>query len=357
MAFRQESFLELIEDWDGAGVVVRRDAPTGTWMFVAIHDDTLGMAAGGCRMKVYDRPEDGLRDALRLARGMTHKWAAMGLPFGGGKSVLAIPHPMVGAERVGLLHRFGELLNTLHGSYGTGEDLGTTPEDMAEIASVSPHVVQVHGFEGGPTDPGPFTALGVYEGIRAALEQLHGDGSVAGRSVLIQGVGDVGGPLARLVSQDGGQVLLSDLDQDKAFALSVEVGGSVVTPEHLYYTKCDVYAPCAIGATLNSETIPLLLCGAVAGSANNQLEEEQDAQRLHERGILYAPDYVINAGGALAFGLITLGERDTDELVRRVTEIGGSLSEMFADAAANDESPVHAAMRAVNRALERGSVT
>ena len=137
MAFREEGLLELIDRWNGVGVVVRYDAPTGTWIFVALHDDTLGRPVGGCRMMVYPHPTDGLRDALRLAEGMTHKWASVELPFGGGKSVLAIPRPLADEERRGLLRRFGALLNTLHGTCGTGEDLGTTPEDMREIAAVS----------------------------------------------------------------------------------------------------------------------------------------------------------------------------------------------------------------------------
>ena len=185
-------FLTLLEAWDGIGVLVRRDQPTGTWIFVALHDDTLGPATGGCRMKVYDRPEDGLVDALRLAEGMTHKWAAMDFPFGGGKTVLAIPHELHGDERRGLLHRFGELLNSMGGRYGTGADLGTTTEDMQTIAEVSEYVIGVHGRTEGPMDPSPYTALGVFEGIRAALRHRFGSDELDGRSVLVEGVGAVG---------------------------------------------------------------------------------------------------------------------------------------------------------------------
>ncbi|HBE00255.1 MAG TPA: hypothetical protein DC060_18935 [Gemmatimonadetes bacterium] len=192
----EQSFLELIEAWDGSGVVVKHDELTGSWIFIALHDDTLGPMVGGCRMKTYACPEDGLRDAMRLARGMTHKWAALDLPCGGGKSVLAIPGPLSGADRRGLLHRFGELLNTLDGAYGTGEDLGTTPEDMRVVADVSKHVVGIHGIEGAPSDPGPFTARGVFAGIRSALRHRHGTDSLSDRTVLVQGVGDVGGPVS-----------------------------------------------------------------------------------------------------------------------------------------------------------------
>jgi len=194
--------------------------------------------------------------------------------------------------------------SVLDGAYGTGEDLGTTPEDMRAMASVSKHVVGVHGVHNAPSDPGPFTARGVFAGIRSALRHRHGSDTLKDRTVLVQGVGHVGGPLARMISEAGGSVLLSDLDQDRAFAISVEVGGAVVTQDSIYRTPCDVYAPCAVGATLNPATIPSLCCDMVVGSANNQLESDVDADALHERGILYAPDYIVNAGGALAFTLI-----------------------------------------------------
>ena len=353
----EKSFLELIEAWDGVGVVVRYDEPTGTWIFIALHDDTLGPPVGGCRMKKYARPEDGLHDAMRLARGMTHKWAALDLPCGGGKSVLAIPGPLSDGDRRGLLRRFGELLNVLDGAYGTGEDLGTTPEDMRVVASVSEHVVGIHGIHGAPSDPGPFTAQGVFVGIRSALRHRHGSDALSDRTVLVQGVGDVGGPLARMISKAGGSVLVCDLDQELAFAISVEIGGKVVTQDDVYRTACDVYAPCAVGATLNPDTIPRLRCDMVVGSANNQLESDADADALAERGILYAPDYVVNGGGALAFTLIHQGERNVAELDRRVRGIGDALDEIFAEADAAGESPLKAAERRVDRVLQKAKKT
>ena len=348
-------FLPSLTDWDGLGAVIRWDAPTGTWVFIAMHDDTLGPPVGGCRMNVYDRPEDGLRDALRLAEGMTHKWAAIDFPFGGGKSVLAVPEPLEGERRRGLLHRFGALLNTLEGAYGAGEDLGTTPADMLELASVTPHVVGVPGGPGGePVDPGPFTALGVHVGMRAALAHRTESGSLLGRSVLIQGVGDVGRPLAEMVVADGGVLLICDMDAERARTAAEELGGSVVPMDDLYDTPCDVYAPCAVGATLSAETIPRLRCEIVAGSANNQLEEASDAGRLMDRGILYAPDYIINAGGAMAFGLLHQGVTDPEELQGRVSQIGDSLRRIFTEAAELGESPLAAAQARVTRILSRG---
>lgn len=353
MAFAQEGMTAVLEAWDGLGVVVRWDAPARAWVFVALHDDRLGRPVGGCRMKVYARPEDGLRDALRLARGMTWKWAAMDLGFGGGKAVLALTRPLEEEDRRGLLLRFGDLLESLEGAYGTGEDLGTTPEDMRLIATRTRHVVGLPPGEDAPSDPGPYTALGVLAGIRAALAHRHGDGSLQGRTVLIQGVGDVGAPLARCVAEEGGRVLVADVDGSRAEAVAGAVDGTVVDPEAVYDTPCDVYAPCALGATLNDATIPRLRSAIVAGSANNQLEEARHAGALHDRGILYAPDYVVNGGGAMAFGLLWLGQEEVDGLEARVRGIGATLSRIFAEADSRSESPVEAARRRAERVLEQ----
>lgn len=347
-------FLDILEDWDGVGVVVRRDVPTGTWIFVVLDDDTLGPATGGCRMKVYPRPEDGLVDALRLAEGMTYKWAAMDFPFGGGKSVLAVPRPLSGDERRGLLLRFGELLSSLGGCFGTGADLGTTTDDMRTIAEVCPYVIGVHGRSDGPMDPSPFTASGVFAGVEAALRHRHGDRSFEGRSVLIQGVGAVGGSLAERLAAAGATVLVSDVDRSRAETIAHRVGGSVVTPADVYDTPCDVYAPCAIGATLDEETIPRLRCGIVAGAANNQLRTPGDARLLRERDILYAPDFVINGGGAMAFTLIYQGENRVEELERRVRTIGAHLEAIFEEAERDGSSPADAARTHAERILARG---
>lgn len=346
--------LGVLEEWDGVGVVVRRDRATGTWIFVVIHDDTLGPATGGCRMKVYPRPEDGLVDALRLAEGMTYKWAAMDFPFGGGKSVLAIPRLLSGEDRRGLLHRFGGLLNSLGGRFGTGADLGTTTEDMRTIAEVSPYVIGVHGRDEGPMDPSPFTALGVFAGIESALRHRYGDGSLEGRRVLVQGVGAVGESLAERLVEAGASLLASDLDERRLEQLADRLGGSVVSAADVYETACDVYAPCAVGATLSSETISRLRCEIVAGAANNQLAEPDDAGRLLERGILYAPDFVINGGGAMAFTLIHRGEDRVHELETRVRSIGAHLGTIFVEADRVGGSPAEAARAHAERILARG---
>jgi leucine dehydrogenase len=363
MSDADSDLQELISGWDGQAVVVHRDPPTGAWIFIALHDATLGRPTGGTRMKPYPSPAAALRDAMRLAEGMTHKWAAVGVPFGGGKAVIAPPGPLAGDERRALLRRYGRLIATLNGSFSTGEDLGTTPQDMAEIHRETRWVMAAGaGDDGAPLDPGPFTARAVFHGMAAAVRHAFGGGptptNLAGRTVLVQGVGDVGAPLARLLRPAGARLLLADLDPARAEALAAELGGApeciTVPAAEVYDTECDVFAPCAVGAVLNETTIPRLRCRVVAGSANNQLAEREDSLRLHRRGILYAPDYLINGGGALAFGLLELGVTDVPELYARVEALGDSLSEIFAEAAGRDESPLAATHRRVERALAAG---
>jgi leucine dehydrogenase len=347
------SIEAVIGEWDGEAVATRFDHETGAWFFVAFHDTTLGTPNGGTRMRVYDRPADGLEDAMRLAEGMTRKWAVLGLPFGGGKAVLAVPRWPEGEEREGLLLRYGRFLETLGGSFQTGVDLGTTPEDMLVIGRVTRNVHGVEFETGRMIDPGPFTARGVLRGIEAALETVFGDPSVEGRRVLVQGVGDVGRPLAGFLAERGARLLVSDVDGERAAQVAHELSAEVVPPAEMAGHPCDVYAPCAVGGVLTRETIPGLACRIVAGSANAQLGEPQDAERLHERGILYAPDYVVNGGGAAAFGLLSMGERDEERILEQVDGIGETLRSIFHDAAASGESPVAAADRRVVETLSR----
>jgi leucine dehydrogenase len=344
---------ELMEDWDGMAVVVRHDKPSDAWFFIALHDDTLGAPTGGIRMQVYPRPEDGLKDAMRLARGMTHKWAGVGLEVGGGKSVLALSRPLEGEERAGTLRRFAHLVDGLRGGYWGGEDMGTTPDDMAFLARETPFIHGIRKEDGSAVDPGPFTARGVLAGIRASVEHAFGDASLAGRSVLIQGVGDVGLPLARLLGSEGARVLVGDLDPERARVVAKEVDGEVVAPENVHHAECDVFAPCAVGAILNEGTIPALRCRIVAGSANNQLaNEKEDAARLLERGIVYAPDYIVNAGGAVALAYLSQGGSE-EEIWARVDGIRDTVAEILREAREQGESPVVAAGRRVERILSR----
>lgn len=319
------SFEELLDSWDGERTVIHRDRESDGWIFVCLHSTKLGPAAGGTRLKTYDTPGDGLRDAMRLSAGMTTKLAVAGVPFGGGKAVLAVPELPAGGARRELLLRYGDLVASLGGSFFTSSDVNTGPEDMDVIGERTEHVFGRSEEHGGGGNPGPHTALGVYHGIRASLAHAFGSDDLAGRSVLVQGAGNVGATLASLLRDAGARVIAADIDVTRAAA----VGDDVVAADAAYDTECDVYAPCALGATLNGDTIGRLRCSIVAGSANNQLAEPADAERLRERGILYAPDYVINAGGALAlFGLERQGWT-REELEAVLARIGETLRTIY----------------------------
>lgn len=347
---------ELIERWNGEAVVVRHDVPTGTWCFIALHDSTLGMPVGGCRMKSYESPEAGLRDAMRLAEGMTYKWAALDFPFGGGKAVLAVPGPLSEDDRRSLLRRFSRLVDSLGGAFATGVDLGTTPEDMRWMAQECRFIMgqTTSGEADESVDPGPYTALGVLTGMQVAVRHALGSQNLKGARVALQGVGDVGAPLAGMLRRAGARLVVSDIDDERARRVAAEFDGEAVAASEVYDVECEVFAPCAVGAILNETTIPRLRCRVVAGSANNQLDTDGDAERLHGRGVLYAPDYIINAGGALAFGLIHQRVRSEAVLQDRVRRIGETLEGVFSEAHASGESPLHAARQVAERVLSKG---
>lgn len=344
---------EQIEGWDGECVVVRFDEPTGTWVFIAVHDRTLGMAMGGCRMKVYASPVDGLKDAQRLAAGMTLKWAGLDFPLGGGKAVLAVPGPLTGADREGLLLRFGELVEGLGGLYGTGVDLGTTPADMSVIGRRTARVAGRRPEDGGAGDPGPWTALGVFQGMRAAAERVFDAPDLRDRSVVVQGVGGVGRPLTRRLVEVGARVTVCDALPDRARAVAGETGTEWVDADEAYETPCDFFAPCAVGAVLNEETIPRLRCRVVAGSANNQLDTDADADRLAERGILYIPDFIINAGGAVAHGIQEFLHWPESDVEPRVRRIGDTVGTVLDRAARDGGTPLSAAVELARSVLEK----
>jgi leucine dehydrogenase len=323
---------DLIRSWDGEEVVVRFDQPSGTWMFVCIHSTLRGPAGGGTRMKMYADPAQALADAMRLSAAMTLKMAAVDMPFGGGKAVLAVPASISGEERRSLLLRYADLVNSLRGTFNTGPDVNTSVADMDVIGERCQYVFCRSEERGGSGDPGPYTARGVFHGIGASVRHVFGSDSLDRRVLVVQGVGDVGAPLAEQLASAGARVLLSDVMPERARGLADRIGAEVVPPADAIGVECDVYAPCALGGTLSSETIPRLRCRIVAGSANNQLAQLEDAERLRRAGILYAPDFVINAGGVLyALGVEHLGwPRDTIE--ERLAGVGDTLAEIYARA-------------------------
>lgn len=330
-------FETQIAEWSGEQVIVRHDRPSGAWIFIAIHSTRLGPAAGGTRMKSYPDVPSALRDALRLSEGMTYKFAASGMHFGGAKAVIAVPRELDRGARTLLLQRFGKLVGQLGGLFRTGPDVGTTPADMDVIATTgAPYIVSRTEQAGGAGDPGPYTARGVFTGIEATAERVFGSKSLRGRKVLVQGVGDVGGSLVGFLRQAGAEVLFSEINESLIATFRDQQGLRLVDSAAVYSTDCDIFAPCALGAVLNAETIPQLKCRAVAGSANNQLEIARDAERLRARGILYAPDYVVNAGGALAILGLELQDWSRDKAeIEVVTTVRRNLEQIFDSAAAN----------------------
>jgi leucine dehydrogenase len=346
------TFEELLEAWDGETAVIRRDGESGAWIFVCLHSTRLGPAGGGTRMKVYGTPAEGLQDAMRLSAAMTRKLAVAGLPLGGGKAVIAVPEIPNGKERRALFLRYGDLVASLRGTYRTSSDMNTGEADMDVIGERTEYVFGRSVEAGGSGSPAPPTAVGVYHGIRASLAHVFGSDDLEGRVVVVQGAGGVGSPLADQLASAGASVLVADIDPGRARAVAARVGGSALPADRVFETDCDVYAPCAVGGVLSAETVPRLRCRIVAGSANNQLAEPGAAELLHARGILYAPDYVINAGGAIAIvGLEQFGW-SRSEVDAALARIGEALQQIYERADARGISTAAAADVLVDERLE-----
>jgi len=279
-------------------LVFCHDRTSGLKAIIAIHNTTLGPALGGCRFWTYPDEDAAILDALRLARGMTYKSAAAGLNLGGGKSVI-IGNPRTDKSEI-LFRAFGRFIESLQGRYITAEDVGTTVADMDIIRQETRYVAGVSASTPGSSgDPSPATAFGVWRGMKACAREVWGDESLSGKTVSIQGVGNVGYHLARHLHDEGARLIVTDINDQNLERAVKEFGAEAVKPEEIYGVKAHIFAPCALGAVLNRETIPQLKVQIVAGSANNQLREESDGDELERRGILYAPDYVINAGGVI----------------------------------------------------------
>jgi leucine dehydrogenase len=278
-------------------VVFFHDAPSGLRAIVAIHSTALGPALGGTRFYPYETEADALTDVLRLARGMTYKAAAAGLDLGGGKAVIVGDPKRIKSEE--LVRAYGRFLESLGGRYITAEDVGTSREDMDLIRRETRHVTGVSPTLGGSGDPSPVTALGVFEGLRACAQEAWNTASLEGRHVAVQGVGKVGYSLVQHLVEDGARVTVSDVDVDAVARAVNDFGVDTADPGKIHAIECDVFAPCALGGAIRDDTIPDLKCRVVAGSANNQLARPEHGTALHEAGILYAPDYVINAGGLI----------------------------------------------------------
>ena len=340
-------------DFDGhENVQFFTDASSGLQAIIAVHSTHLGPSSGGVRYWRYSRDDDALTDALRLSRGMSYKNAMAGLPVGGGKGViLAGEGPKTGDQ----LRAFGAAIESLGGRYVTAEDVGMSEADMETIASATRHVSGLpvaSGKAGG--DPGPSTAKGVYLGIRAAVAEKLGKTSMKGVHVAIQGVGSVGGGTARLLAKDGARLTLADANAERAKALAEELGAEAIPAEAIMTIEADVLSPCALGAILTAQSIPALAAPIIAGGANNQLATAADAALLHERGILYAPDYVINAGGIInvASEYFELGNRGFVEA--KIAEIPGRLRAIWAESKASGLPAADVADAMARKLIGRG---
>jgi leucine dehydrogenase len=337
---------ELLANWDGESVSIHRDRESGALMFICVHSTALGKSGGGTRMKHYPSPTDALADGMRLAEAMTLKFACVGFPHGGGKAVIALPTPELpqGAARTRLMREYGAFVNSLGGLYSCAPDINTSSADMDVIAEMTPYVFGKTEAAGGAGDTAPDTAVGVFHGIRATCRYAFGSDALSGRTVVVQGAGGVGGRLIELLRQAGASIVATDVDQRRLDELTRQ-GIRVVSPDAVLTTECDVLAPCAVGGVLNAETIPHLRCKAVAGGANNQLGSPSDAELLRDRGIPYAPDFVINAGGVLHGGGIEELHWTRQELDARLAAIGDAVYEIFQRAESDGISTDAAARR------------
>jgi len=303
----------------------RSDSSTGLHAIIAIHNTRLGPALGGTRFISYDSTNNAITDAIRLAKGMSYKAALAGIESGGGKAVII--KPLHAFDRNALFNKFGEFINSLNGNYITAMDSGTTMDDMDAIATKTQYVTSTTRSG----DPSPYTAKGVFLSIKAAVAYKLGKESLDGVTIAVQGLGHVGGELVRLLAEADARIIICDVDKNKTEHFARCFKTDTATPDAIYQTKCDVFAPCGLGAILNDQTIPQLQCKIIAGAANNQLTEERHGLDIFQRDILYAPDYVVNAGGLIYVALNHQGISH-NIIYERLNNIENSLSQIFEQA-------------------------
>jgi leucine dehydrogenase len=325
----------------------------GLKAIIAVHSTHLGPAAGGCRFWHYADPAQGLTDALRLSRGMSYKNAMAGLPLGGGKAVIIADERRTKTPE--MLHCFGKAVDHLCGRYVTAEDVGMSVADMIEIRRQTPFVAGLP-VEGGDVggDPGPHTSLGVFLGLKAAVRRALGKDSVNGLHIALQGAGSVATGVAVHAAAEGARLSIADVDAAKAQKLADATGGKVVSTDEILRIEADVLSPCALGAILDEQTIAALRVPVVAGGANNQLAEKEDGPRLHERGILYAPDYVINAGGIINVCTEYLRDGDASLVRKRIEGIPDRLEQIWTESAQSGRDPGSVADAMAQRLIGRG---
>ena len=329
-------------------VVFVADAPSGLRAIIAVHSTALGPSLGGIRFWRYPSEHDAVVDVLRLSEAMSLKAAAAGLDQGGGKAVVLVDDP--DAPRTDAqLRAMGRAIDDLGGRYIAAEDVGATPRDMEVIASETPWVTGLEG-PGGSGDPSPMTAYGVVQAMGAVLEELDGDSTLAGKRVVVDGVGHVGTHLARLLAETGARVAVADVNPERVDALVREIGVEALRVEHALKEPCEILAPCALGGVLNEKTIPRLQCRAVCGAANNQLADAADDDALARRGILYAPDFVVNAGGIINLAEEFVGY-DRQRAAKRTAQIADTVRRVFDLARTERVPPGRAAEQLARRRI------
>ncbi|RLB15655.1 MAG: leucine dehydrogenase [Deltaproteobacteria bacterium] len=292
-----ESIFEYMENYDYENLFLCQDKDLNFKAIIAIHDTTLGPATGGCRMWQYESEMDAIEDALRLARGMTYKYAAAGVNLGGGKAVI-IGDPGR-KDREPIFRLLGKFIDRLGGLYITGEDVGTTLKDMEYIRMETRHVVTLPSYLGGAGDIAPMTAFGVIRAMQACCKRVYGQDSLEGKVVAVQGLGAVGHNIVGQLHDLGAKLIVSDIDPKKVENMTARYGVESISPENIYDVDCDIFCPCALGGILNDNTLDRLKCKIVCGAANNQLKEERHGELIEEKGMVYAPDYIANAGGTI----------------------------------------------------------
>lgn len=315
-----------MEKYDYEQLVFCQDKSSGLKAIIAIHDTTLGPALGGTRMWTYASEENAIEDALRLARGMTYKNAAAGLNLGGGKTVI-IGDPFKDKNEE-LFRALGRFIQSLNGRYITAEDVGTTVNDMDIIHEETNYVTGISPTFGSSGNPSPVTAYGVYRGMKAAAKEAFGTESLEGRKIAVQGLGNVAYTLCKYLHDEGAELIVTDINRLAIMRVVNEFGAIAVEPNEIYVQDVDIFSPCALGAIINDTTIPMLKAKVIAGSANNQLAESRHGDKLHELGIVYAPDYVINAGGVINVADELYGY-NRERAMKRVETIYDSIAKIF----------------------------
>ncbi len=334
---------------DHEQIVFCHDKDTGLKAIIGIHNTVLGPALGGTRMWKYANEWEALNDVLRLSRGMTYKSAVSGLNLGGGKAVI------IGDAKTEktpeMMRKFGEFIHSLSGKYITAEDVGTTTPDMDIIRDVTPHVTGISESRGGSGNPSPVTAYGVYMGMKAAAMHQFGSNNLGGKKVLVQGTGHVGETLIDYITKEGAEVFISDINEARMQEMSAKYGAKIYEGD-IYSADVDIYSPCALGATVNDDSIARLKATVIAGAANNQLANEQvHGRMLQEKGILYAPDFLINAGGIInVYGeIVGYGK---EEAMKRTENIYNTTLEIFSFAEANNVTTHQAAMSVAQKRID-----